>query len=194
VKLTLTLTSADIGSLLSSFLPLQVRLAGDGNRYLELGPLRSFSIVPGVGLRVETSAHVHWEAIGIGIPLTVRALTALFRPHIGPGGTSLAFAITVEHADFVGVPGFVDQTIVDRVNQSLSRTSLAWDYRKTLGHPIKLSATLTPVSQLALDATAGELAVTGDGIIFSIDLDAAVSRDRTEEGEGKTVRSKDQKF
>jgi hypothetical protein len=191
VKLTLTLTSADIGSLLSSFLPLQVRFAEDGHRSLDLGPLRSFSVVPGVGLRVETSAHVHWEAIGIGLPLTVRALTALFRPQIGPGGTSLAFAITVEHADFVGVPGFVDQTIVDRVNQSLSRATLAWDYRKTLAHPINLPPTLTPVSQLALQATGGEVAVTSDGIVFSIDLDAAVTRDRT--AEGKTARSEDQK-
>jgi hypothetical protein len=180
VKLTLFLTVADVETLLASFLPLQIRLAGEGQRYLAFGPMRSFSLVPGAGLRVETSANIHWEALGIGLPLTVRALTALFRPHIGPGGTTLAFGINVEQADFVGVPGFVDQTIVDRANEALSRASLAWDYRKTLGRPIRLSATLTPVSQLELRATGGEVSVTSEGLLFSIELAAGVSRDRSQ--------------
>jgi hypothetical protein len=169
VKHTLSLTTADVESLLSSFLPARIRLAGEGDRYLALGPLRSFALVPGVGLRIETSANIHWEALGIGIPLTVRVLTALFRPYIGSGGTSLAFAVTVEQADFVGVPGFVDQTIVDRANEALARASLAWDYGKTLGRPLKLSATLAPVSSLDLRPTGGEVAVTSDGIVFGIE-------------------------
>jgi hypothetical protein len=180
VRLSLSLTRADLESLVASFLPLHVRLAGEGERYFALGAARSFEVVPGVGLRIETTGQIRWEALGIALPLTVRTIQAMARPHVPPGQTKLAFAIVIEQADFVGVPGFVDHTIVERANDALSRANLAWDFGKTLGRSLPLPPTLTPVSRVDLRVDGGEAALTAEGLSLTIDMAAAIARDRSE--------------
>jgi hypothetical protein len=169
---------ADVESLLASFLPLCVRLPGEGRRQLEIGEARSLALVPGVGLRVDTSAHIQWEALGIGIPLTVRSLTALFRPHIVAGGSALAFGVAIEQADLAGMPAFMDQTIIDKANEALARIDLAWSFGKTLGRPLPLPLAMSPVSRVSLGVSGSEVVVTSEGLSLSVDLDASVSRDR----------------
>ena len=179
MRLTLALASSDVGSLLASFLPLQVRLAGDGERYLAIGAARSHALVPGVGLRLDTTARIHWEALGVGLPLAVRSLTALLRPSVAPGTTKLAFGFAIEAADFVGMPGFLDQSIVDRANEALARANLAWDFGRTLGRSLALPETMTPVSRVDLHVQGGEVTVTGDAVLVAVDLTTSVARDRS---------------
>ncbi len=135
----------------------------------------------------------------MGIPLTMRSVTALFCPRVGPlarasaaepigsgrptrrrtGSSSAGHGRRkLEQADFVGVPGFVDQTIVDKANEALSHVNASWDFARTLGRSLPLPATLAPVSRVDLRVAGGEAVVTKDGILLAIDLDATVQRDR----------------
>jgi hypothetical protein len=178
MRLSLELTRADLASLLGSFLPLQVRLAGESERYLVIDAARSFELVPGVGLRLETSGQVHWEALGIALPLSVRSMTALARLDVPAGETRLRFAIAIERGDVVGVPALLDQTVVQKANDALARASLAWDFGKTLGRPLPLPPSLTPVSALVLRPTGGDVTVTAESVMLTIDIDGRMARDR----------------
>jgi hypothetical protein len=179
VRVTLVLTAADIEPLLASLLPLQVRLPGEGERTLEVGPARSFALIPGVGLRVDTSARVQWEALGIGIPITLRAVTAVLSPRVDPADRSLVFDVRLENADFAGVPGFADHVIAGRINDALSRARLAWSFGKTLGRPLPLPATMTPTSRVELGPSGGQVTVSSDALSFAVDFAPTVARDRT---------------
>jgi hypothetical protein len=178
VKLLIQLTTADFASLLASFLPLSVRLSREEDRYFAIGSLKSFALVPNVGLRAEVAARIHWEALGIGLPLSGRSVRLLVRPSVPAGSTKLAFLFQVEDADIVGMPGIFDQTVVDKANQALARTHLSWDFGHTLGRAFPLSDRLSPVSRLLLRAEAGEVAIGDDGLSLAIDLSAATERDR----------------
>jgi len=66
----------------------------------------------------------------------------------------------VEHADFVSLPAFVDESITTHVNEALANgpARLVWTFTETLDFHFKLPQSMKPFRHIDLAATWGECA------------------------------------
>lgn len=178
-ELTLTVPKADLFEVVCDLTPTRIELSKRPRRVLHLGRPRRFELVPNRGLRVRGDARVAWEALGLALPVTLRAWQILLVPSVvvQSGAHVLAFDPVLEDLDFKRVPGFFDERLVEAVNDGLAsqRRKLAWNFSKTLSFRLPLPARVSPGGTFELVPSSGDVEVTADAIRLSVAFEAKVT-------------------
>jgi hypothetical protein len=152
-----------------------------GGRVIGLSAPRRVELIPSLGLRVETSAHIVWPVLGLDVPATVRSVQALFRPRIeeaANGEASLGFALSVEALDLSLVPGIVESAVKDVLNEELARPGVlpAWRFMRTMDFAFDVPRQLGFDGKLLLAASWADLKITEDGVTLAMSFRAGVDR------------------
>lgn len=171
----------DLARLLEQAFPLTIRLGdADSDNSLSLSDLGDVRLVPDAGLRVECKARVRWPVLGIELPVTVKALTLLLVPSIGPGphGDMLLFRLGIEHADFSAVPDMLDQRITAAINQKLAakEAELRCDFSKLLTLSAPLPALLEELDAFALRPRWLKVRVTDEAVVYAVSFNTGLVR------------------
>ena len=172
----------DLAQLLGELLPTKIRLGDESDdAWLALFDLGEVALVPNVGLRVSCKAKLRWEVAGVGVPITLNALTVLLRPTIlkREAGDVLSFGIEIEHADLANVPEFIDTKITDRVNRELAakQEEMAWDFTTSLSRVVPLPPRIEPIDAIDVKVAWGKMRIDADAMVIAISLHAHLLRE-----------------
>jgi hypothetical protein len=175
-----TLTAQDLQDALAKITPLRVPLdSQDPDRCLWLGKPSEVTLREADGVRISTRGQVRWDVAGITVPITLRTLGVVLTPTIEQleGEEALTFTLRVTDADLSAVPGFLEDTIIAKVNDALARpdAKLVWRFLQTLDFTFDLPATMEPKRHMSLFARWGAVRVTDEALnlVVSWGLDAA---------------------
>jgi len=175
-----TFTAQDLLGALVKITPLRVPLdKDDPDRCLWLGKPSAVTLREGEGVHITTRGQVRWDVAGITVPITMRTLGVLLTPSIEAvdGEEALNFTLRVTEADLSAVPGFIEGSLVTRVNDALARPDarLIWRFLQTLDFTFRLPAKLEPERHMSLFARWGAVRVMDEALSLVVGwgLDAA---------------------
>ncbi|MCL2777455.1 MAG: hypothetical protein FWD73_05575 [Polyangiaceae bacterium] len=178
MRLSAVLTKDDLLGAIEQITPLDVEISRRPKRVISLGRPNRAELVAGAGLRACGFAHLRWEVAGLTIPVTVRSWQILLVPAVAmkDGAQVLAFDPILEALDFKHVPGFLDERIVETVNEMLSaqKSKLVWNFTKTLSLHRPLPDKLTPHRRFDLLPVDGEVTVTANELWFTLHFNAHI--------------------
>jgi len=171
----------DLARLLAQAFPLTIHLGEPGSEHsLSLSDLGEVRLVAELGLRVHCKARVHWPVLGVDVPVSLNSLTLMLLPSIGRSaeGDTLAFRVTLEHADFSSIPTLIDKRITDVINTKLASESaqLTWNFAKTLTQAATLPAMLEPLEQFVLRPAWGKVRVNEEAVVYAVSFHTALVR------------------
>jgi hypothetical protein len=172
----------DLTALMARVVPLKIHIhpEADADHYIELTTATDMALVADQGLRMTTSARIHWPILGIAVPINIDPLRVMIRPAIvrTPGGDALYLSLEIENADVAGVPAFADQAIVDKINgeHAERNVDIAWAFSEMLSHRFDLPATLEPLESLALNVAWGKVRVTEEAMVLAVSFHAEIAR------------------
>lgn len=173
------LSHEDLRQLAAQLFPLTFDLGGGAT--LLLATPSEVSLVPDAGLRIVCSAELTWPVLGIAVPISLRSLSLVLSPKIAQkdGAEVLAFEPTLEHADFVMVPGAVDDRLSARINQELlkHKTDVAWNFAETLRGSFELPDALSPRGAVTLCSHGAMVRVTAEAVVLAVSMQATISHD-----------------
>ncbi|MCL2724303.1 MAG: hypothetical protein FWD69_07690 [Polyangiaceae bacterium] len=176
MRLSAVLTKNDLLRAIEEITPLDFEISRRPRRTISLGRPWHVELVADAGLRIAGSARLRWEIAGLVIPVTVRAWQILLVPFVAvrDGVHVLAFEPTLEHLDFKHIPGFLDERIVETVNEAIAaqRSKLVWNFSKTLAVHRALPDKLTPHRCFDLSPADGEVTVSTTEMALTIHIDA----------------------
>ena len=165
----------DLTLALSRLTPLEIDLREEGGpeRLLFIEPAAHVELVPDRGLRIATSARLRWTIAGVVIPVTVSSARLLLLPELVTvkDRDALAFSFFLEEADLKHVPAFLDEKVVDQVNDALRKTDArpVWQFLDTLSIGFDMPPTIRPPSpRFELSPQWGALKITDQEIVFSV--------------------------
>jgi hypothetical protein len=180
VQIAAILDEPTVAGLLRDLTPLTIGLGDEEqpNRWIEIQRPDRVAFVPGVGLRIDTTAKLNWTVAGVGIPFTIQALTVLLRPSIDLGIQRLNLLATIEQADLKNVPDVIDQSIVSHVNERLDARpdALGWTFGRTLANHLALPASMAPLEAFEMKAEHAALEIGSDHLRFSLALPVRFTR------------------
>lgn len=173
------LSAADLRDLLRQVTPLTIEIGGP-EQYITFEDVEDVALVADKGLRLTCKANVRWPVFGLTLPASVHALTALLSPVIEKtaAGDVLTFSVTLEKADFVGVPTMIDEKITDRINAEIAAHGIQgrWNFTETLTQTVSLPTNLRPLEGLRLAVAWGEVKITGEALVLAISFHPTVHR------------------
>lgn len=177
MHLIAVVTKNDFARVFDELTPLRIDL-GSG-RVIAFETPKTVDLIRGSGLRVRGDAQVTWEALGISIPMTVRAWQILLVPSMVARGDDhvLAFDPKLEELDLKSIPNMVGSRIADAVNEALAseRGKLAWNISRTLSWQRMLGPRFAPTRNFHLKPSRGEVEVTAEEFRLTIHFDAGLS-------------------
>ena len=174
------LTRVDLGHFLAMLTPLTIRLSdpADPLRELVVAPPDSIELVPGRGLRLVTTLLLSWTLAGVDVPIRASSAQLLFLPALAvkDGREELIFSLLLEAIDLRHVPGFLDTTILERINKAFAEddATISWDFLKTLSFRFQMPARVSSVSGITLAAVGGTVKVTEEEIQLTATFETAV--------------------
>lgn len=169
MKLTVTLTSDEVTSIVKDFLPARIGLAGDpaDARWIEIDDPEDVSLIPGRGVRVVCSARV--RGVAPSGDVTLPHLYLMFVPQsvATPAGRAIHLKVRLE--DVEGAEG-LDRALVARLEDDLQEhgADLAWEFTRTLRGSFALPERLQRVRAVRLRASRGEVEVTETAITLTV--------------------------
>ena len=174
-------SKADLERLLHQAVPLTIEFgASDSPHSLALSDLGETSLVAGRGLRIVCRARVVWPVLGIRVPLALNSVTLILLPTIGrrAEGDVLTFRLSIEHADFSGIPAVIDSRITEAINAKLAERDieLSWDFSRALTHLARLPGFLDPLEAFAVRPAWGEVRVTEEAVVYAVSFRTAFVR------------------
>jgi hypothetical protein len=179
VSLTATLDEPTVRALLGQLLPLRIEI-GDAqhpNRWFEIEPPQLIAFVPERGIRIQTSAELHWTVAGVGIQFTISSVSVLLAPAIDAEAGRLNLVASVEDADLKNVPKAIDRSIVSQVNVRLAeREALGWHFAKTLGLSLALPEKMTPLERFEMSAGAMRSVVDATSLRLELEVNVGLTR------------------
>src|SRR4051812_29056184 len=94
---------------------------GEKARWIQIEAASRVDFAAREGLRVQTSGHIQWYAAGLPLNLTLTSVELLLRPEVveDPDGARLVFRPSLVDLDLKNVPGFLDRSVLGRVNGRL---------------------------------------------------------------------------
>src|SRR5688500_13412271 len=113
---------------LHELLPLRIHLdpplkgrPNPSGRYIHLGTPSLIELVEGIGVRVACDARIRWVVAGLAVPIKLNRVQLVLRPKVRRDPSAgnplcLAFELRIEEADLSGVPGFLEDQLLELVN------------------------------------------------------------------------------
>lgn len=165
------LTSTQLGLLLSELLPMKILLDGnDPDRYLYVD-VPSLVTTTQEGMRLTTSACLQWDVIGIKVPLVMSHVVVTLIPSIEvhEGQDALVLSLRLDEAALPAVPGFVETSLLKRVNEELAKESaqIVWQFTHTLDFTFSLPARIVGAPRVRLFAHQGATKMSDEGIVLA---------------------------
>lgn len=180
MKLSLVVTRDELAALASELVPVRIVLGQ--NNAVSFGRALAVELVPDTGIRIRGDARITWHVAGLAVQVVVRAWQILLRPTIATraGAPALAFDPVLEHLDLERVPYFLDDKIVEGVNDALAaqRQKLAWRFAERLGTTRALPAKMSPRGAFRIEAAAASVRVTAEELRFDVELKPELRLDR----------------
>ncbi len=174
MKLGLVVTRDELAALAAELVPVRIVIREHPRGTVSFGRALQVELVPDLGIRIRGDARIAWHVAGLAVQVTVRAWQILLRPTIAnrAGLPALAFDPVLEHLDLERVPGFLDERIVEGVNDALAaqRQKLAWRFADKLGAVRPLPAKISPRGTFRFVASSAAVAVTREELRFDVDL------------------------
>ncbi len=172
ILITATLDQPTLVQLLRELTPFTVALgeSGDNGRRMVIEPPESVVFEGGQGVRVRTSAKVHWTVASAPLSFSLTAVHLMLRPSI-VGGRLNVLPVILE-ADFKNVPEFIDRTLVKVANDRLAAEAarIGWDFARTLALRLALPAAMAPLTGFEMDAADATLEMRADALCISLAL------------------------
>jgi hypothetical protein len=180
MQLRAILSKEDLVGLIDGLTPLDVEISRRPRRSISLAKPSRIELVPGAGLRVQGDARISWEVAALPVAVTVRSWRVLLEPSIvvrDDGAQILLLDPVLEELDFKRVPGFLDERIIEALNEALAmqRSKLAWNFTKTLSIHKPLSPRLVPPRSVDLVPTRGEVEVSSTEVSLTMHFQAAAA-------------------
>ena len=171
----------DLARALQQALPLTIQLGdADVHHSLTLSDLGDVTLLPDLGLRIVCKARIHWLVLGIDPPISIKALTAVLLPAIGrgPDGDTMVFRLSIEHADFSGLPEIVDDGITAAINAKLAakEAELCWNFSKTLTFNAPLPNLLESLTSFAAKPAWGKVRISEEAVVYAASFHSAFVR------------------
>jgi hypothetical protein len=165
-------TADDLFRALDRVTPARVSLdKNEPDRYIWVSRPERLRLVPGA-IVLDARAQIHWDVLGINVPLTLRRVSISLSPvvHEVGGQQVLSFRVKVEEADLSGVPAFLEQTLVERVNDALraSDAKMAWRFLETLDFKFKLPV-IEAQRRVSLYARSATAEVSAIGLMLTVE-------------------------
>ena len=165
------LTPNQLVNSLAGLFPLQILLDGtDPDRFLRVErPTRVTTTH--AGIRLDTSACMQWDVIGIKVPLVMRHLVLTLIPSIAQreGEDALVLSLRLDDADLSVVPEFVETPLLQRVNEELAKegAQIVWRFTHTLDFHFTLPDRIVGAPRLHLFAHQGATRISDEGIVLA---------------------------
>jgi hypothetical protein len=175
------LSRDDLTRLLEQAFPLTIQLGdAEAEHSLSLTDLGEVRLVADVGVRIVCKARVHWPVLGIELPVALSSLTLVLLPTIGQGaeGDTLVFRVSIEHADFAGLPTMIDTRITEAINAKLAEkeAELAWNFSKALAYEGPLPSLLDPLESFAIHPAWGKVRITDEAVVYAASFHSTLGR------------------
>jgi hypothetical protein len=175
VRITAVLDHATVVGILNELTPLTVHLGeGHADRWIRVERPETVELVPGVGVRVKTSAKVQWTVAGVHIPFTIRTVTMVLQVVADKDGSGrLDVFPMIEDADLKNIPDMVDDKLVEVINSKLAAQAgkIGWAFAKTLTHALRLPPVLQEVSHFTLRPEHAQFETGAHEMRMSLDLE-----------------------
>lgn len=174
-----------ITKLINDATPIRIHFtqSDDDQRWIELATPSSVDLIAGKGVRVVSSARVHYAWGGFKPEIAIRRIVLMLRPVVkrGQEGLELRFRLDIEDADLVNVPSLVDAGIVGIVNAAITpmHTKMIWAFEKALSKSFPLPERLEPLECFCLKATGGSATVEDDHLRLRVAFAAEMTRDES---------------
>ena len=172
------LTPRDCSDFVESITPLTVDLGQD--RMLVVARPRRVELVPDKGLRVQTVGHVVWTVAGVKLPVNIRVASLLLTPSIEKreGRDALGLRVRVEKLDFSVLPDFIDETVLHRINDVLSKhdDALVWRFPRTFDHFVALPKRVESATGVDIHTRWGKVRVTESALVLAVSFDVRAVR------------------
>ena len=167
-------TAQDFSHVLGQLTPIRIGLdANSDKRFISLSPPALVSMVASRGLRIVADVQLQWDVIGIRVPVTMKGVSVLLTPSVieADGQLVLAFGIHIEDADLSSIPSFVENVLIDTVNDALAKqkSSIAWRFMETLDFTFRLPEQVHPRYRVRLYAASGSARVEQQTLILTVD-------------------------
>jgi hypothetical protein len=180
VTLTATLDETTVRELLNELLPLRIDLGDENhaNRWFQIQPPQLIEFVPDKGIRIQTSAQLHWTVAGMGIPFTISSVRLLLAPSIDAVKARLNLVVSIEDADLKNIPKAIDRGIVTQLNARLAHQNEAvgWSFGRTLAISLALPEKMAPLERFEMEAGAMHSTVTTDALRLELSVPMHLSR------------------
>lgn len=168
------LTSTDFAHVFAQLTPLRISLDPNSDkRFLALSPPAHVGIVASRGLRIVTDLQLQWDVIGLRVPVSMKRVSVLLSPSIAEvdGQMVLMFGVRIEDADLSAIPSFVENVLLDRVNDALAKnkSSICWRFMETLDFSFRLPELVSPRYRVRLFASSGAVRVDHHSLVLSVD-------------------------
>jgi hypothetical protein len=168
------LSAQDFSHVFGQLTPIRIALdANSERRFISLSPPRLVAIVASRGLRIIADLQLQWDVIGIRVPVTMKNVSVLLTPNVieSDGQLVLAFGVHIEDADLSAIPSFVENVLIDTVNDALvkMKSNIAWRFMETLDFVFRLPEQVHPRYRVRLFASSGSARVEQTTLVLTVE-------------------------
>lgn len=180
MKLSLVVTRDELVALAAELVPVRIVLREQPYGAVSFGRALKLELVADQGIRIRGDARIALSVAGLTMQVGVRAWQILLRPSITGDTPALAFDPVLEHLDLERVPGFLDERIVEGVNEALAggKKKLAWRFAEKFGALRSLPPKVSPRGTFRFVAASASVAVTETELQFDVDFRPELALER----------------
>jgi hypothetical protein len=168
------LTTTDFAHVFAQLTPLRISLdANSDKRFLALSPPAHVGLVAPRGLRIVTDLQLQWDVIGVRVPVSMKRVSVFLSPSVAEveGQAVLLFGVRIEDADLSAIPSFLENVVIEQVNDALARreSSICWRFMETLDFNFRLPELVDPRYRVRLFASSGAVRVDPHALVLRVD-------------------------
>lgn len=177
MKLSATLTTAELRQLADLLIPLRVDLGGDEQpgdpdyepRWLDVVELLDSTMHAEQGFSLAARAAIRWPERPLVSEFRVERVEIMLTPRIEPSaeqGMDLVVALRCRELDVNWVPDFVSAAIVGRINKRLEQAGaeFRWAFTDSLSFSFTETAAHSNIERICLDVSTAQLEIRGGSV------------------------------
>lgn len=188
MRLSATLSTAELRTLAHSLLPLRIDLRedpGDEPRWLDIDEPLDAKMIPNVGFSMTTSAVVRWPERALFDEFRVERVEVRIEPRLEQEGDGVALVVELQIGalDIAWVPNFVDNAIIEAINSRLEEAGaeLRWNFSGTLSVAFEEPGEHSNIERVSLNLRTAKLDIDADSVHLAAPMTIEVQHTPPEE-------------